>query len=130
MSNVKNAPLFYFVGIVQACEDDDDGDDCYVALDKERVRGKSGPNGEKTYQLELQVAELSEEDVSEPMVLVKEYKRSSSSRRNRNNGKRYKIYYVPNGPNGLRAGGGSPEELESGEEACVVNGQKIDVDDR
>ncbi len=106
------------------CHDDDE-DECFEARKRRRV--KKGQSGKyKTYKMELEADDLTELDVREPMVLVKEYRRTKGRRREN----RFQIYYVPRSSDGLDFGGGASGGVECGDDVCYVNGRMIEVGDR
>ena len=75
--------------------------------------------------MELKADSLTEEDVREPMVLVKEYRRTN---RRKGSGNRFRIYYVPRS-GGFEDGGDSAGLGACDEDVCVLNGERIEVDD-
>lgn len=87
-------------------------DECYESSKPDLVRGDGG---EEEYEIELQFEELQEEDVTLPVMLVKEFRK----RGDRRGQKYYQMYRVTSD---------SPEEASS-EEGCVINGDFIEVDD-
>ncbi len=107
----------------EECREDDD-DECFEAEKRRRINKKSG-GGTKTYQMELKAERLSEADVREPMVLVKEYRKVKGRRRNR-----FKIIRVPRSTRVFDTTGLAPfgtGGVDCGEDVCYINGRSIRV---
>ena len=82
-----------------------DAKDCFTSSN---VRQKTGQR--KTFQVSLEFERLSDEDIENPVVLVREYGE-------RRDGKKYQIYFLP-----------KEDPDSTGALGCVVNGKFVPVD--
>ncbi len=110
----------------EECRDGRRDDECFEARRREPVNEGGGGRRSKTYyRMELRVENMSEEDVAEPMAVVKEYRRTDGP-----GGNRYKVFYVPRVAefsSSSSSSGSGVRGIDCGEELCLVNREAIEV---